>query len=137
MPRTLKEAVVVITGASSGIGRATAHAFAQKGARVVVAARREKPLRDLVTECEQVGARARAVPTDVREPEAVQALARRALEAFGQIDVWVNNAAVTVFGTFEETPPEVFREVIETNFFGYVHGARAVLPIFLEQAAAS
>ncbi len=135
MPRKLKDAVVVITGASSGIGGATAHAFAQKGASVVVAARREEPLRDLVAECEQLGARALAVPTDVRDQAAVQALARRAVETFGRIDVWVNNAAVTLFAKFEDSPPDVFREVIETNLFGYVHGARAVMPVFREQGS--
>ncbi len=135
MPRKLKDAVVVITGASSGIGRATAHAFARRRARVVVAARREEPLRELVAECEQLGGQALAVPTDVRDPQAVQALARRAVDTFGRIDVWVNNAAVTLFAKFEESPPDVYREVIETNLFGYIHGARAVMPIFRDQGS--
>ena len=135
MPRKLRDAVVVITGASSGIGRATARAFAQRGATVVVAARREQALREVATECEQLGGRALAVPTDVTDEAAVQALARRAVESFGRVDVWVNNAAVTAFGRFEETPPEAYRRVIETNLFGYIYGARAALPIFREQGS--
>jgi NAD(P)-dependent dehydrogenase (short-subunit alcohol dehydrogenase family) len=135
MPRKVRDSVVVITGASSGIGRATALAFAKEGASVVLAARREQPLRQAATECEALGGRALAVPTDVTDEGAVKELARRAVENFGRIDVWVNNAAVTLFGRFEETPPEVYRRVIETNLFGYIHGARAALPYFREQGS--
>lgn len=132
MSRTIADTVVVITGASSGIGRATAHAFAREGAHVVLAARREEPLREVAGECEALGGEALVVPTDVTDEAAVQALADEATDTFGTIDTWVNNAAVTQFGRFEETPSEVFRQVIETNLFGYVHGARAVLPVFRE-----
>ncbi|HEX8203942.1 MAG TPA: SDR family oxidoreductase [Isosphaeraceae bacterium] len=135
MPPAIEESVVVITGASSGIGRATALAFARRGASVVLAARRAPALADVAAECEGLGARALAVPTDVTDEDAVQALARRALEAFGRIDVWVNNAGVTAMGFFEAIPPDVFRRVIETNLFGVVHGARAVLPHFRERAS--
>lgn len=133
MPREIRDSVVVITGASSGIGRATALAFARRGAAVVVAARREQALREVAAQCEAVGGRALAVPTDVTDEGAVQELARRAVENYGRIDVWVNNAAVTLFARFEEAPPEVFRRVIETNLFGYIYGARAALPYFREQ----
>jgi NAD(P)-dependent dehydrogenase (short-subunit alcohol dehydrogenase family) len=133
MPRNLGESVVVITGASSGIGRATALRFARKGASVVLAARNAEALSDVLAECERLGAGALAVPTDVSDEAAVQALAQQALDTFGHIDVWVNNAAVTLFGRFEETPPEAWRRVIETNVFGYVHGARAALSLFREQ----
>jgi short-subunit dehydrogenase len=135
MLRKLQDSVVVIVGASSGIGRATALEFAGKGATVVVAARREEALREVVRECEQRGTRALAVPTDVTKEGEVQALARRAIESYGRIDVWVNNAAVSLFGRFEETPPEDYRRVIETNLFGFIHGARAVLPHFREQGS--
>lgn len=135
MPRPIPDSVVVITGASSGIGRATAMMFAQQGATVVLGARREQALEEVVSACERAGARALAVPTDVTDENAVRHLARRAVEAFGRIDVWVNNAAVTLFGRFEETPPDVYRRVIETNLFGYIYGARAVLPIFREQGS--
>jgi NAD(P)-dependent dehydrogenase (short-subunit alcohol dehydrogenase family) len=135
MPRKLKDSVVVITGASSGIGRASAGAFAGRRATLVLAARREQPLRDVAAECERPGVRVLAVPTDVADEAAVRALARRAVESFGRIDVWVNNAAVTLFGRFEETPPEAYRQVIETNLFGCIYGARAALPIFREQGS--
>lgn len=133
MRRKLRDTVVVVTGASSGIGRATALALAQSGATVVLAARRRDALEEVRAQCEGLGGRALAVPTDVTDEGAVRALARRAVETFGRIDVWVNNAAVTLFGRFEEVPPDAFRRVMETNFFGYVHGARAVLPFFREQ----
>lgn len=129
----IAEMVVVVTGASSGIGRATALAFAQERASVVLAARREAALHEVAAQCERLGGRALAVPTDVTDAAAVQALARQAVEIFGRIDVWVNNAAVTVFGRFDETPSDLYRRVIETNLFGYLHGAWAVLPQFREQ----
>lgn len=135
MARKLSDSVVVITGASSGIGRAAACDFARKGAAVVLAARREEALKEVATECEQQGVRTLVVPTDVTREEAVQELARRAVETFGRINVWVNNAAVTAFGRFEETSMEVHRRVIETNLFGYMYGAHAVLPIFREQGS--
>lgn len=97
MARNLKDAVVVITGASSGIGRATALAFADKGTTVVVAARRDVALDDLVAEIERNGGKALAVPTDVTDEQAVQRLADRTVERFGKIDVWVNDAAVMLF----------------------------------------
>src|SRR5919202_2625850 len=127
--RSLQDAVVVITGASSGIGRATALAFAGRGSQVVVAARRDEPLDTLLAECETLAGRSGlAVPTDVAESAQVEALARRAVERFGRIDVWVNNAGVYAAGRFEDTPPDVFRRVLDVNLFGCVHGARAALP---------
>lgn len=133
MQRRLSDAVVVITGASGGIGRATAEAFARKGCAVVLAARREPQLQEVARQCRVLGARTRVVPTDVTEEQAVQNLARQAIENFGRIDVWVNNAGVSLFGRFEECPSDVYRRVIDTNLFGYIHGARAALPYFREQ----
>jgi NAD(P)-dependent dehydrogenase (short-subunit alcohol dehydrogenase family) len=131
--RDLANCVVVITGASSGIGRAAARRFALEGSGLVLAARAEGPLRDAAEECERLGAGVLAVPTDVRDESAVLALASRAVEGFGRLDVWVNSAGVMAYGRFAEVPSDVFRAVIETNLFGQVHGARAALPHFHRQ----
>lgn len=134
MTKNLEDKVVIITGASSGIGRATAHEFASKGALVVLAARREALLQEVAQECKGInGKEALAVPTDVTDEIAVQNLARQAFDQFGHIDVWVNNAGIGAFGRFEEIPPEVYRQVVETNFFGTTYGVRAVLPYMREQ----
>ncbi len=133
MSQKLRDSVVVITGASSGIGRATALEAARQGANVVLAARREAPLQELVGVCQSLGRQALAVPVDVTDAGAVEDLARRAAEHFGRIDVWINNAAVSILGRFEDTPLEAYRRLIDTNLFGYVHGARAVLPYFRRQ----
>jgi short-subunit dehydrogenase len=125
--------VVVITGASSGIGRATAHEFASKGASVVLVARDRIALDDARIECEDLGGTAIAVPADTANESDVKLVAQQALDAFGRIDVWVNNASITLFARFDLAPPDVYRRVIETNFFGYVNGARAALAEFRRQ----
>jgi NAD(P)-dependent dehydrogenase (short-subunit alcohol dehydrogenase family) len=131
--RDLQNAVVVITGASSGIGRCSARRFAEHGCRLVLAARGESGLHEAVSECRLVGAEVYGVRTDVRVEAQVQDLAGAAIERFGRIDVWVNNAGVISYGRFEDLPSEIFRGVIETNLMGQVHGARAVLPYFRRQ----
>jgi NAD(P)-dependent dehydrogenase (short-subunit alcohol dehydrogenase family) len=128
MPRPLAEQVVVITGASSGIGRATALELARRGARVVCAARTEPALDSVVAEITAAGGQALAVPTDVADPAAVRALATAAEDRFGRIDTWVNNAAVTVWGRVEDISDEEFDRVMRVNFLGQVHGVHAVLP---------
>jgi short-subunit dehydrogenase len=133
MKRSLKDSVVVITGASSGIGRATALEFARHGARLVLAARGEDQLQEVANECQALGATAIAIPTDVSVHEAVNELATRAIDTFGGIDIWVNDAAVSLFARIEDAPWDDYRHVIETNVFGYIHGARAVLPHFRER----
>jgi NAD(P)-dependent dehydrogenase (short-subunit alcohol dehydrogenase family) len=133
MGLAISDTVTVITGASSGIGRATALRLAGRRGTVVLASRQPEALREVALECRERGGQALAVPTDVTDEEQVQELGRQAIAAFGRIDVWVNDAAVTMLGRFEESPPEAFRRVIDTNFFGYVHGVRAALPYFREQ----
>ncbi len=133
MTRERSSSVVVVTGASSGIGRATALAFAEAGASLVLAARREEALREAAAQCEERGARAVAVATDVRDQAAVDRLEQAAHERFGRLDVWVNDAAVHLFARFDEAPADLWREVMEVNFFGYVHGARAAIRRFREQ----
>ncbi|MEZ0231029.1 MAG: SDR family NAD(P)-dependent oxidoreductase, partial [Planctomycetota bacterium] len=135
MARKVGDSTIVITGASSGIGRATALALASEGAAVVLAARREEPLERLASECEERGGLAIAVATDVTDEHAVYALAKTAIETFGRIDAWVNNAGVYVAGPFEKVPLDVWRRVLETNVLGVVNGCRAALPYMKEQGA--
>src|SRR3954447_10538098 len=127
--------VIVITGASSGIGRATAHRFAELGARLVLAARSTETLEEAAAECRQAGAETLVRQTDVTAEEQVQALARAAVERFGRVDTWVNNAGVIAYGHFEDMPSEVFDGVIRTNLLGQVYGARAALAQFRRQGS--
>lgn len=127
----LKNAVVVITGASSGIGQAAALLFAEQGARLVLAARNGSALDQVVSMCQERSAQAIAVETDVTDAKAVKQLAQTASDQFdGRIDVWINNAGVGAIGAFSETPIESHDQVIRTNLMGYMHGAHAVLPFF-------
>lgn len=132
-PHPLRGAVVVITGASSGIGRATARAFATHGARLVLTARNGDGLRETAGECAMRGAHSLVVPCDVTDTEQVNALARKAIEAFGGIDIWINNAGAGLFGPVTNAEAAVHRRVVEINLFGAMNGASAVLPVFLRQ----
>ncbi|HEX6588570.1 MAG TPA: SDR family oxidoreductase, partial [Longimicrobiales bacterium] len=126
--RRLRDQVIVITGASSGIGLASAFAAARAGARVVLAARNATDLEGAVRRIEAEGGVALAVPTDVTDYEQVEALARRAVDAFGRIDTWVNNAAVSAYAPFVEMTLDDVRRIMEVNFLGQVYGVRAALP---------
>src|SRR5689334_8126603 len=112
MPPPVAEQVVVITGASSGIGRATALAFAAAGAKVVGAARSAEALDTVVEQIRADGGTAVAAPTDVADPAQVRALARLAEQTYGRIDTWVNNAAVGVWGRVEDVTDDDFDRVL-------------------------
>jgi short-subunit dehydrogenase len=128
--KTTEPLVAVVTGASSGIGRAAALELASRGVSVVLTARDGNALEAVAAECRQHGVRTLAVPADVAREQEVDGVARRAVASFGRIDVWVNCAAVALFGRFDLTPSAPYRRVLEVNYFGYVHGARAALREF-------
>jgi NAD(P)-dependent dehydrogenase (short-subunit alcohol dehydrogenase family) len=120
-------AVVVVTGASGGVGRAVARRFGARGDRVVLVARGEKGLDAAAGEIREAGGEALAVPTDVADFDAVDAAAARAESEFGPIDVWVNTAFSSVFAPFEQITPDEFRRVTEVSYLGYVYGTQAAL----------
>lgn len=132
MKKDLRDAVIVIMGASSGIGEATALAFARRGARLVLAARNASALQTVAKACREIGVDVLVHPTDVTEPQKVRELAEVA-QSFGEIDAWISNAGVGAVGAFEETPIESHHRVIETNLVGHINDAHAVMPIFRRQ----
>ncbi|QBE62562.1 SDR family oxidoreductase [Pseudoduganella lutea] len=121
--KRLSDQVIVITGATSGIGLTTARMAAARGAKVVLAARGEEALEQLEQQLRQRGAEALAVPTDVGKKDEVHALAQAALKRFGRIDTWVNNAGISIFGRAEEVSEEDNHRLFQTNFWGVVNGS--------------
>ncbi|MFP5253474.1 MAG: SDR family oxidoreductase [Actinomycetes bacterium] len=119
--------VVVVTGASAGVGRATATAFAEQGARVALLARGETGLAAALEDVSRAGGTGLAVPVDVADPTAVEAAAARVERELGPIDVWVNAAFSSVFAPATEVSAEEFRRVTEVSYLGYVHGTQAAL----------
>jgi short-subunit dehydrogenase len=130
---SLKDKVVVITGASSGLGRAVALLFAAEGSAVVLAARDADRLEQTARACRTAGGEALTVVTDVTHDDQVAHLAQQALLLKNRIDVWINNAAVTLFAPMTAATFDEHRRVIETNLYGPMLAARAVLPVFRRQ----
>jgi short-subunit dehydrogenase len=133
MSPPLADQVVVITGASSGIGREAALQFGRRGSTVVVAARNEEALDEVAREVERLGGRARAIPTDVAEWPQVERLATQAHDEFGRIDTWINNAAVSEYATVEQMTVEEIERILRVNLLGQIFGVKAVLPHLIRQ----
>ncbi|MEU8239099.1 SDR family NAD(P)-dependent oxidoreductase [Actinoplanes missouriensis] len=133
MEPDLRDSVVVITGASSGIGRATALAFAAEGARLVLASRGRQALAEVERACHERGAEVLVVPADIGDPAAVDELTRAALERFGRIDVWVEAAAVGIAGPLGSEPVDELRRLVDTNVLGATLCARSAVTVFRAQ----
>ena len=126
--KPLSKQVIVITGASSGFGAETALMAARRGAKVVLAARSGAALQEIAQEIIAGGGEALVVATDVAQRSDLERLARLAVERFGRIDTWVNNAGVGIWGTLEQVPEEDMRQLFEVNFWGLVNGSMVAIP---------
>jgi short-subunit dehydrogenase len=134
--KPLKDQVIVVTGASSGIGLATALSAARQGARVVLAARTEEALREATAQINAAGGEAVYVVADVADRAQVQAVAASAIGRFGRVDTWVNDAGVSIYGKLEEVRDEDSRRLFETNFWGVVYGSLVALPLLKQSGGA-
>ena len=132
---SLRGAVVAITGASAGIGQATALAFAREGARLAVAARRLDRLQELARQIESLGGECLALALDVAAESEVRGFVAAAVERFGRLEVMVNNAGYGVRGQVDETPVASYRRLMEVNFLGTVYGCQAALPVMRKQGS--
>jgi short-subunit dehydrogenase len=130
--KKLQDKVVVVTGASMGIGEAVAKVFAAEGARVVLAARSQEKLQALAR---SLPTEALALRTDMSQPEQVRAMVRAAAERFGRIDILVNNAAVGMYAAVADMRPEQFEKLVATNWLGPVHAIQAVVPYMRKQGS--
>jgi short-subunit dehydrogenase len=134
--KPLNEQVMVITGASSGIGLATAEAAAEAGAKLVLAARSGETLADIVDRLAAAGADVVHVTADVADVDAVQQIAQAAVARFGGIDTWVNNAGVSIYGRLDEVSEEDARRLFDVDFWGVVHGSLTALSIMRDRGGA-
>ncbi|KQW87054.1 short-chain dehydrogenase [Massilia sp. Root418] len=134
--KPLASQVMVVTGATSGIGLTTARMAAKRGARLVLAARDRAALETLAAELGDSGAQALAVPTDVGIRAEVHALGEAALQRFGRVDTWVNNAGVSIYGRLEDVPQADQEQLFRTNFWGVVHGSLVALQLMKQHGGA-
>ena len=134
--KPLKDQVIVITGASSGIGLVTARTAAKAGASLLLVARSEDVLRDLVAELQGEGHRVEAKAADVGDAAGLEAAAAYAVEVFGRIDTWVNDAGVTIYAKLTDTPLDEHERLFRTNYFGTVNGCQAAIPHLAKQGGA-
>lgn len=128
-----KNQVIIITGASSGIGKACAYEFSKKGGKVVLAARNEDRLHEISDEIIQNGGDALVVQTDVRIEKDCRRLVNRTIERFGKIDILINNAGISMRAAFADMELSVMKEVMDTNFYGAVFCTKYALPFLLQQ----
>jgi len=135
-PKKLKDQVIVITGASSGIGLATARMAAERGAQVVLAARNEADLQSVAEEIRANGGRAVAVAADVSREDDVDRVGEAAMREFGGIDTWVNNAGLSIYGKLTDVPMEDKRRLFDVNFWGVVNGCRTAVRFMKHRSAA-
>jgi NADP-dependent 3-hydroxy acid dehydrogenase YdfG len=119
--------VVVITGASAGVGRAITRAFAKRGAHIGLLARGREGLEGACQDVEKLGGKALVIPTDVADPQQVEAAAQQVEATFGPIDVWINDAMASVFAPFTDIKPDEFKRVTEVTYLGFVYGTQAAL----------
>ncbi|MFS0772167.1 SDR family oxidoreductase [Sphingomonas sp. 1P08PE] len=134
--KPLRDQAIVITGASSGIGLVTARTAARAGASVLMVARSEDVLRELVAELQAEGCRVEAKAADVGDAEAMKVAAAYAEDVFGRIDTWVNDAGVAIYARLAETPLDEHERLFRTNYFGTVHGCQAALPYLRKHGGA-
>jgi len=134
--KPLDQQVIVITGASSGIGLCTALSAAKRGAKLVLAARSEQTLSDVVAKIGAGGGQAIAVSCDVSDRKQISHVADEAIRQFGRIDTWINNAGVSIYGRLEQVSEEDHRKLFDTNFWGVVNGSLVALPHLRAQGGA-
>jgi short-subunit dehydrogenase len=132
---SLQGKVVVITGASAGIGKETALALGKEKASVVISARRTDRLQEIARQIEQAGGTALAVTADVSDETQVQKIVAETLARFGRIDVWINNAGMGLYATLEETSAELMEKIWKTNFMSTFYGIHHVVPVMKRQKA--